>query len=319
MNPAFVYFDRQPFSPDSMHIVNMVERLGVSAELVDWADISFGTDPLGMRRNGELMPPPLICAAASKVNTRDRGDRAGRFDLFDVVTSTGTFFLNGSAAGWDKVLTVARLARGGIPVPRTRLVRTQEEICRLLTEWGDCVLKPRFGHAAIDVYEIWGRLSPVDKNTGRLVRPVEVRTWELLARHGDLCAQEYVGDKSAEHRVVVVDNKVVACFRKIYSADLSGPSPRPVIACRYESMSPDGGLAETCINSVVAIGANYAELDVMYASGEWIVLDVNPALNGAVYRGTQGVVWDAGLRALAEDVARRCRKMSAGAEELHTS
>ncbi len=167
----------------------------------------------------------------------------------------------------DKLQTVLRLARVGIPQPATAHVDT----VRVPTELGfPVVVKPRFGS--------WGRdivLCATEEELTACLKALGDRAW--FRRQGAL-VQELVPPADFDLRLVVAGGRVVGAVERVaargeWRTNIAlGGTRRPVEPC-----------AETCALAVAAASAVEGDIvgvDLLpVPGGGWSVLEVNGAVD----------------------------------------
>jgi [lysine-biosynthesis-protein LysW]--L-2-aminoadipate ligase len=167
----------------------------------------------------------------------------------------------------DKLQTVLRLGRLGVPQPATAHVDSAEPLPRIAFP---VVVKPRFGSWGADVL-----LCESAWQLRRCMRRLRDRTW--FHRQGVL-VQELVPPAGFDLRLVVAGGRVVGAIERVAAAGewrtniALGGSRRPVIPPR-----------DACVLAIAAAAAVRADLvgiDLLpLANGGYVVLELNGAVD----------------------------------------
>jgi RimK family alpha-L-glutamate ligase len=227
---------------------------------------------LGMR--AELLTPPDAAATLGPgdvaicrldvLPTLD-GVQPG-LDVLPVLERRGVRVLNRGAAllaAHDKLTTVRRLARAGIPHPRTEHRRTLSALRSVVLP---VVLKPRFGSWGQDVFR-----CETAEGLSEALREIADRPW--FRRHGVL-VQELLPTPASDLRTVVAGGRVVGAASRApapgewrTNVSLGGRLLRAEVTARAESLS---------IAAARALGADLVGVDLLpLPGGGYVVLELN--------------------------------------------
>jgi len=166
------------------------------------------------------------------------------------------------AAG-DKWATSARLARAGVPQPRTALAVSPEEAIALAEDWGyPVVLKPVVGS--------WGRMVSKANDRDALEAILEHKAF-MGYQHQLYYLQEYVEKPGRDIRVFVVgDEAIAAIYRK---------------SAHWITNTARGGEAENCpvtdeifevsVAAARALGGGVLAIDLFESERGLLVNEVN--------------------------------------------
>ena len=164
----------------------------------------------------------------------------------------------------NKLLTSARLARDGVPSPRTRLAFTPESALRAVEELGyPSVLKPLVGS--------WGRL--LSKVNDRDAAEAILEHKDVLGTyiHSIYYVQEYVPKPDRDIRAFVVGDETIAAIYR-YSEHWITNTARGGRAERCE-VTPE--LNDLCVRAARAVGGGVLAIDVLESPEGMLVNEVN--------------------------------------------
>ena len=174
----------------------------------------------------------------------------------------------------DKYLTTARLARAGLPVPRTIACQTVAAALQAFDDLGgDIVLKPLFGSEG--------------RGITRINDPVFAeRAFRLLVDLGSvLYLQEFVPHDGCDIRVLIIGKKVLA-MRRINPLDWRTNISRGATAEAVESRP---AWAELAKRAAEAVGASVAGVDLLPGlDGRLYVIEVNAVPGWRALAGAHG-------------------------------
>lgn len=194
-----------------------------------------------------------------------------RMDALAQLAACGTPIVNRPRAleiCIDKYLSLAILARAGLPVPRTHVVQGEASA---LEAWeslgGDCVIKPLFG------------------SRGRgVIRATDATTVVAAAKPGLTYLQEYVPHPGWDLRVLVIGDEAFAMRRTAAAGEWRtnislGGLPEATAA------SPE--VIDLAQRAAKAVEATIAGVDLVPGPDGPVVLEVNAV---PAWRGLQSVV-----------------------------
>jgi [lysine-biosynthesis-protein LysW]---L-2-aminoadipate ligase len=165
----------------------------------------------------------------------------------------------------DKLATAAALARAGLPHPRTGHVATVSEPLPLEPP---LVVKPRFGSWGRDVFRCVSALE-----TEACLAAVSERPWFL--RHGAL-VQELVSGEPRDLRVIVAGGRVVGAATRVPAAGQWRTNVS--LGARLEPADPPPAARELAAAAAAAVGIDLVGVDLLQRGDEWIVLELNGAV-----------------------------------------
>lgn len=166
----------------------------------------------------------------------------------------------------DKLATSERLARAGLPTPWTEHV---EPGAALPVIPFPCVVKPRFGSWGQDVF-----LCTSPEELGRTLERVATRPW--WRRHGAL-VQELIGPTRRDVRVVVAGTTVVAGGERLAAPD----EWRTNVTLGGMVVKADVPEAarRLAIAAMRALEMDFAGVDLLPVADDWVVLELNGAVD----------------------------------------
>jgi tetrahydromethanopterin:alpha-L-glutamate ligase len=274
-------FDRGFITVEMQELLDLLADRGITASYVDWDRLSFSAEGPAMLLDGAPFTP-AIGLVRSRLFTRV-ADVAMIFDTLALIESAGTTLINSPVAvqrAHNKVLSVALLGRAGLPVPATRLVRTVEEAADCLRQWRSVVIKPVHGHASVGnaLLRDDPRLHSTD-TPGGLAHAHEIQLAYLLRVHGAVCAQRYVDGTVHDVRVMVIQDRIVACYRRkalhgpTDPATADNPQAIEVVHCTPE-------FTATVLGACNTLGLAHASVDfVENDKHERFIVEVNPVIS----------------------------------------
>ncbi len=195
----------------------------------------------------------------------------------DGLAEQGVLVLNRSGcltAAHDKLATAIRLARAGLPHPRTVHVDWPLALPRM--EY-PTVVKPRFGALGRDVV-----LCESPEALAEALEGLSHRGW--FERQGAL-VQELV-PSSSELRVVVAAGTVAGALERV-AAPGHWCTSASVGACRPLAELPEDA-AETALLAAGAIGCDLVGIDLLKGPAGYVVLDANAAVEFTAAYGLGG-------------------------------
>jgi RimK family alpha-L-glutamate ligase len=253
-----------------------------------------------LRRHGTaivLVPPQLVAeharagdvvlARLDVLPTLD-GVEPGLWQL-RALEHRGIRVLNPAAAllaSHDKLATSLRLARAGVPHPRTANVDGNHSAIRLELP---VVVKPRFGSWGRDVF-----LCKTADALERRLRELHDRRW--FARHGAI-VQELIPHGGSDLRLVIAGGRVVGAVERVAAAG-EWRTNIALGARRIPVISVPADAAAVAVDAAAAVAGDLVGVDlVARPSGEWLVLEINGAVDFTLDYSLPG-------RRVFDDVAR---------------
>jgi len=158
-----------------------------------------------------------------------------------------------------------------VPVPRTAVTENVDEALKAFSELGgDVVVKPLFGSRGIGATRVNDREIASTLFKG------------ITFYHGVVYLQEFVQHGSSDIRAFVVDNRVIACMRRMantWKTNYSqGAKPTPITL--------SDAFEEIAIKSARLVGCKVAGVDILESPDGPFVVDVNSQPG---WRGLQSV------------------------------
>jgi [lysine-biosynthesis-protein LysW]--L-2-aminoadipate ligase len=246
-------------------------------------------------RSEIVMPGPQLTAGPGDVvlgrldvrRTLD-GVEDGLWELARLERS-GAQLLNGPQAlfaAHDKLATALMLARAGVPHPATAHVTEAKAPRSIVPPY---VVKPRFGSWGCDVF----KCETDDELEERLAELAE-RPW---FRGLGAVVQELVPADGVDMRLVVAGGSVVGAIERV-AAPGEWRTNVALGAVRRRVVPPTAA-RQVAVRAAAALGADLAGIDLLVdARGEYIVLEVNGAVDFTSEYAQDGDVFSTAVRSL---------------------
>ncbi|AKB24672.1 Tetrahydromethanopterin:alpha-L-glutamate ligase [Methanosarcina sp. MTP4] len=191
-----------------------------------------------------------------------------RFDILRELEAEGIPVINSPEAiqnAANKYHASWLLAKTGLPVPETEAVQSSSAALKVVSGFGDAVIKPVFGYKGKDIVRVRdGEVLFSDRKSQPV--PVEEALEALLAERGMLYIQEFIENPGRDIRAFVVGGKTVGA---IY---------RRAPAGSWVNNLSQGGSADRCVlteeqktlaeKAAKAIGAVFAGVDIIEGTEE---------------------------------------------------
>ncbi len=205
-----------------------------------------------------------------------------RFDILRELEAGGIPVINSPEAiqnAANKYHASYLLAEAGLPTPKTVAVQDLGSALRLVSKFGDSVIKPTFGYKGKNIARIKdGELRFSDRKPESV--PLETALEKLLEERGMLYIQEFIENPGRDIRVFVVGDSVIgAIYRK-------------AAAGSWVNNLSQGGSVDRCIltyeqkeiaeKASIAIGTTFAGVDIIECFNG--ILNVE---NGKEYNGIE--------------------------------
>jgi tetrahydromethanopterin:alpha-L-glutamate ligase len=202
-----------------------------------------------------------------------------RFDILRELEAEGIPVINSPEAiqnAANKYHASYLLARAGLPVPETIAVQSVEAALKVISKFGDAVIKPVFGYKGKDIARVKHReLQFSDRKTEPL--PVEETLEKLLEEKGMLYIQEFIENPGRDIRAFVVGGTAIgAIYRKaaagswVNNLSQGGSSDRCVLTEEQKEIAERASLA---------IGTTFAGIDIIEGS-ESLIENKNETFKG---------------------------------------
>jgi len=247
------------FRLDEKLIVDELRKRSLDFKLVNLDSLLFDTESTLSSESTSVVLMRSVSHTRSEVFSK----------LFEEM---GLTVVNSSETIWtgnNKFLSLVKLARAGVPVPRTVLAVNESkamEAFKILTDGTyPVIIKPISGS--------WGRMVSLVYTNHEL---------ELLVKHRlkmenpymkMILLQEYVDKPNRDIRVIVVEDRAVAAiYRHAPSGEWRTNTAR---GGRAEPVKIDKELEDISVKASRALGAYYAGVDVVESRDGYVVLEVN--------------------------------------------
>lgn len=249
-------------------LINAAKEKGFSPLVLDLRKaevmISSGnSEPASLFKAGEILLSDLDALIVRDVGAGAFEGVSFRFDILRELEAEGVPVINSPEAiqnAANKYHASYLLARAGLPVPETVTVQSVEAALKVISRFGDVVIKPVFGYKGKDIARVkdW-EIQFSDRKTDPV--PVEKTLEKLLEEKGMLYIQEFIENPGRDIRAFVVGGTAIgAIYRKAASGswvnNLSqgGSSDRCVLTDEQKEIAEKASLA---------IGTIFAGIDII--------------------------------------------------------
>lgn len=273
-------------SPDSWYFRDLQRAADKHCQVValafDRVAAAIGPEPLGFSAGGcDLRSFDAVLVRTMPPGTLEQV--VFRMDVLGQLEAAGGVVINpprAVEAAVDKYLTLAKLNRAGLPLPRTITCQTVDEAMAGFERLGgDVVLKPLFGSEGRGITRVSDEA-------------LALRAFQLLSRLGAaIYLQEFVPHDGNDTRVLVIGDAAYA-VRRIHPADWRTNVARGATCEPARLSDHERSLA---MEAARTLGAPLAGVDLLRSpEGRDYVIEVN-AVPG----------WKSLAATLEEDIASR--------------
>lgn len=249
-------------------LINAAKEKGFSPSVLDLrtaeVGVSSGTlESAALFKTGEIMLSDLDALIVRDVGAGAFEGVSFRFDILRELEADGVTVINSPEAiqnAANKYHASYLLARAGLPVPESIAVQSVEAALRVISRFGDAIIKPVFGYKGKDIARVKeGKISFSDKKAGPA--SVEETLEKLLEERGMLYIQEFIENPGRDIRVFVVGGTAIgAIYRKaaagswVNNLSQGGSSDRCVLTDEQKEIAEKASLA---------IGTTFAGIDII--------------------------------------------------------
>lgn len=306
--------DRYDESREMHALRSALGKRGLSADIIDWREITPIGKPPGLLRNGVSCHLPKAAFLESRVFTRHtEGSLALLYDWLEILEEAGTKLYNSLTAvrrGRNKLRQAHTLARAGLPVPFTRAIRCMSDLERCLADWGEVVIKPVFGHASLDVVHMRTD-GPGAEPGSRLGMREEIISWHLLQQYGVLVAQQYIANPGRDMRITVVGGQIASCVYHVSTAP-DQTVRHFLYPLRWKKAPLTAEIEDIAQKTVRELGLRIAVIDMLEGPDGPVIIEVN--CTGSVWAQIEGTDMDLTSDGITAVIADHLAELSRTAE-----
>lgn len=226
------------------------------------------SEPASIFKAGEVLLSDLDALIVRDVGAGAFEGVSFRFDILRELEAEGVSVINSPEAiqnAANKYHASYLLAKAGLPVPETVAVQSLEAALKVISEFGDAVIKPVFGYKGKDIARVKNREI---RFSDRKIEPapVEEILEKLLEEKGMLYIQEFIENPGRDIRAFVVGGTAIgAIYRKaaagswVNNLSQGGSSDRCVLTDEQEKIAEKASLA---------LGTTFAGIDIIEGTEE---------------------------------------------------
>ena len=268
-------------------LIDASRKRGFSPFILDLRTAEVSINSIGIKSTVYFKAGNISLLDFDALIVRDMGTGAFegvsfRFDILRELEAGGIPVINSPEAiqnAANKYHASYLLAEAGLPTPKTVAVQNLGSALRLVSKFGDSVIKPTFGYKGKNIARVKdGELQFSDRKAESV--PLENALKKLLEERGMLYIQEFIENPGRDIRVFVVgDTAIGAIYRK-------------AVAGSWVNNLSQGGSVDRCVltyeqkdiaeKASIAIGTTFAGVDIVECFTEIINVE-----NGKEYNGIE--------------------------------
>lgn len=254
-------------------LTNAARKKGFSPFVLDFkaAEVSVNSaawEPRAEESNVVFKVGDLKLSDLDAIIVRDAGAGAFegvsfRFDILRELEDEGIPVVNSPEAirnAANKYHASYLLAKAGLPVPKTVAVQDMEAALKVISRFGDAVIKPVFGYKGKDIARV--RNGEVQFSDRKMESSyLESVLKQLLQERGMLYIQEFIENSGRDIRAFIVDGTAIgAIYRKAASGS-------------WVNNLSQGGSADRCVltekqkeiaeKAALAVSTTFAGVDII--------------------------------------------------------
>jgi len=269
-------------------LINEAKKLSIPLEILHVDSISFALD------TAHISTPENYSAVIQRCVSHARG-----LHISAIFDECGVPTINSyevTAICDDKILTTLRLAKHGIPTPKTRIAFDQDQALKALDKLGyPAVIKPIVGS--------WGRLVARVRDREEASALIESRSSGLNPNDHIFYLQEYVKRPARDIRAIVVGDELVTTVYRYQPPNdwrtnvARGGTSEEARLTNVES--------ELILKAAEAIGGGILGIDAMESPSGLVIHEVNSTVE---FRGASTVSRNNIARKMIEYALRVAKK-----------
>lgn len=254
-------------------LTDAARKKGFSPFVLDFkaAEVSINSSawkPRAEKSNVVFKVGDLKLSDLDAIIVRDAGAGAFegvsfRFDILRELEDEGIPVVNSPEAirnAANKYHASYLLAKAGLPVPKTVAVQDMEAAMKVISRFGDAVIKPVFGYKGKDIARVRnGEVQFSDRKMESLC--LESVLKQLLQERGVLYIQEFIENPGRDIRAFIVNGTAIGA---IYRKAVSGS---------WVNNLSQGGRADRCVltekqkeiaeKAALAVSTTFAGVDII--------------------------------------------------------
>lgn len=254
-------------------LTNAARKKGFSPFVLDFkaAEVSVNSaawEPRAEESNVVFKVGDLKLSDLDAIIVRDAGAGAFegvsfRFDILRELEDEGIPVVNSPEAirnAANKYHASYLLAKAGLPVPKTVAVQDMETALKVISRFGDAVIKPVFGYKGKDIARV--RNGEVQFSDRKMESSyLESVLKQLLQERGMLYIQEFIENPGRDIRAFIVDGTAIgAIYRKAASGSWVNNLSQGGSADRCMLTEKQKEIAE---KAALAVSTTFAGVDII--------------------------------------------------------
>lgn len=187
-----------------------------------------------------------------------------RFDVLRQMRDNGVRLINDPDAilvARDKYQSIMELKKTGVPVPETAVVEDPFDAMKLVSNWGEAVIKPLIGSMGL------GAVKVSDPDIAFRIAKT------ILATNQPVYIQKYVKKPNRDIRIFVVGEQIIGGMYRISNSSWKTNIAQGALA---QVLVPNQELQEIAIKATKALKLEYAGVDIAEdEEGGYKIFEVN--------------------------------------------
>lgn len=252
-------------TPSSRLLIEAIRKLGHESYYMPFSYISVRIDKRHLVLKIGSKPFDIDAGLLRSIGFAPSFEQfMGRLALFMGIEEEGIYLMNsirGLLNARNKFMTLLKLFKAGIPVPKALLTENLVEAYRLTKQWDRVVVKPLIGSRG------YGQVLVDNADLGyRIFRTcLQFKQFIFL--------EEYLNKPSRDIRLFVIGERVSAAMYRYAPPDAWKTNIAQ--GGKAEPMKPSPELEELAVKTAEILELDYAGVDVLEGSDGYYVLEAN--------------------------------------------